>query len=94
MSRPLNVIVPAVGAMNLVSMLKQVVLPAPFGPIKAWIAPRLTRSDTSLTALKIAEALGEALGDENVVLGHSRQPPAHARSPRDLPAIMPFDGAL
>ena len=51
MSRLLKLIVPAVGAMNLVSMLKQVVA-RPLGPIKAWIAPRLTLSDTSLTAWK------------------------------------------
>ena len=42
MSRPLNVIRPPVGATNFDSMLKQVVLPAPFGPISAWIVPRRT----------------------------------------------------
>ena len=57
MSRPLNVILPSVGAMNLVSMLKQVVLPAPLGPIRAWIEPRLTRSATSLTAWKSPKLL-------------------------------------
>ena len=57
MSRPLKRIRPAVGARNLVSMLKQVVLPAPFGPIRAWIVPRLTRSDTSLTARKSPKLL-------------------------------------
>jgi hypothetical protein len=30
----------AVGVRNLVSRLKQVVLPAPFGPISAWMVPR------------------------------------------------------
>ena len=57
MSRPLNVIRPPVGAMNFVSMLKQVVLPAPFGPISAWIVPRSTRSETSLTARKSPKLL-------------------------------------
>ena len=57
MSRPLNVIRPPVGAMNFDSMLKQVVLPAPFGPISAWIVPRLTRSETSLTARKSPKLL-------------------------------------
>ena len=35
MSRPLNRIVPDVGVRNFVSRLKQVVLPAPLGPISA-----------------------------------------------------------
>src|SRR5271165_4137569 len=42
--------VPWVGARNFVSILKTVVLPAPLGPIKAWIAPLRTFSETSLTA--------------------------------------------
>ncbi len=37
MSMPLNRIWPEVGTRNLVSRLKQVVLPAPLGPISAWI---------------------------------------------------------
>src|SRR5215469_3192166 len=37
---------------NLVSRLKKVVLPAPFGPISAWISPRRTRRSTSFTATK------------------------------------------
>src|SRR5215469_16589646 len=37
---------------NLVSRLKKVVLPAPFGPMSAWISPRRTRRSTSLTATK------------------------------------------
>src|SRR5476649_7269 len=51
MSLPLNKICPEVGTRNLVSKLKQVVLPAPFGPIKAWIWPRSTFKLTSLTAV-------------------------------------------
>ena len=43
---------PEVGLTNFVSMLKQVVFPAPLGPIKAWIEPRLTLRSTSLTAAK------------------------------------------
>jgi len=35
MSRPLNVIRPRVGARKWVSRLKQVVLPAPLGPMRA-----------------------------------------------------------
>src|ERR1051326_8055380 len=48
---------PSVGLRNLVSRLKQVVLPAPFGPINAWIVPRLTRRFTSRTATKPANSL-------------------------------------
>src|SRR3954470_7183458 len=43
---------PELGIKNLVSRLKQVVLPAPFGPISAWMLPRLTRRLTLLTATK------------------------------------------
>src|SRR5215510_2735356 len=48
---------PRVGWRNLVSRLKQVVLPAPFGPISAWMVPRATRSETPLTAVKPAKSL-------------------------------------
>src|SRR5262249_13734257 len=48
---------PRVGARNLVSRLKQVVLPAPFGPIIAWMVPRATRNATPLTATNPATFL-------------------------------------
>src|ERR1700756_3184073 len=41
---------PALGSRNLVSRLKTVVLPAPFGPINAWIVPRRTWRPTPRTA--------------------------------------------
>jgi hypothetical protein len=47
---PLNLMVPADGVRNLVSRLKQVVLPAPFGPINAWIVPARTVRHTFFTA--------------------------------------------
>src|SRR5947208_6309892 len=50
MSRPLKRIRPLVGVRKWVRRLKQVVLPAPLGPINAWIAPRRTRRFTFLTA--------------------------------------------
>ena len=50
MSWPLKRICPRVGIRNLVSRLKQVVLPAPLGPISAWISPRRTRRLTPSTA--------------------------------------------
>ena len=40
-----------------VSRLKQVVLPAPFGPISAWMVPRRTSRSTSLTATKPLNSL-------------------------------------
>src|SRR4051812_47271289 len=48
---------PRVGCRNLVSRLKQVVLPAPFGPISAWMVPRSTRRLTPLTATKPANSM-------------------------------------
>src|SRR5262249_11191876 len=48
---------PRVGLKNLVSRLKQVVLPAPLGPISAWMVPRATRRFTPLTATKPANSL-------------------------------------
>src|SRR6185312_9150857 len=44
--------VPRVGWRNFVSRLKQVVFPAPFGPIRAWIVPRRTVRSTPRTARK------------------------------------------
>src|SRR2546423_8965891 len=49
-SRPLYTIRPREGVRNFVSRLKHVVLPAPFGPMRAWIVPRRTVKLTSLTA--------------------------------------------
>src|ERR1044071_1556512 len=43
---------PALGSRNLVSRLNTVVLPAPFGPISAWIVPRRTCRSTPRTAAK------------------------------------------
>ncbi|MCY1537671.1 hypothetical protein D9M68_731760 [compost metagenome] len=57
MSVPLKWMEPDDGAWNLVSRLKQVVLPAPLGPISAWIEPRRTDRLTSLTAVKPLNAL-------------------------------------
>src|SRR5690242_8163771 len=52
MSCPLNRMVPEVGARNLVSRLKVVVLPAPLGPISPWMTPRRTLRLTLSTATK------------------------------------------
>src|SRR5437870_5616545 len=50
MSRPLNRMRPPVGVRKCVSRLKQVVFPAPLGPMSAWIVPRRTRKVTFFTA--------------------------------------------
>src|SRR6266436_3157226 len=56
-SWPLKKICPRVGVRKCVSRLKQVVLPAPFGPIRAWIVPRLTERSMQLTATKPLNSL-------------------------------------
>src|SRR5688572_21347910 len=48
---------PAVGSRKCVSRLKQVVLPAPLGPMRAWMLPRRTFRATSLTATKPLNSL-------------------------------------
>src|SRR5665213_3997970 len=51
---------PLVTGRNRVSRLKKVVLPAPFGPISAWMVPRLTSRLTFCTATKPAKLLVSA----------------------------------
>src|SRR5207248_6067392 len=48
---------PELGSRNLVNRLKTVVLPAPFGPISAWIVPRRTFRSTPRTAAKPRNSL-------------------------------------
>src|SRR5215470_12303010 len=50
MSSPLKVMAPAVGVKKPLSRLKQVVFPAPFGPIRPTISPSPTVMSTRLTA--------------------------------------------
>ena len=61
MSRPLKRIVPRVGGRNVVSRLKQVVLPAPFGPISAWIVPGLHAQIDVVHGDEAAELSGQPL---------------------------------
>ena len=61
MSRPLKRIVPRVGGRNEVSRLKQVVLPAPFGPIRAWIVPVPHAQDDAVDGDEAAELARQAL---------------------------------
>src|SRR5262250_460998 len=57
MSRPLKRMRPAVGVRKWVRRLKHVVLPAPFGPMSAWMVPRRTRRPTFFTARKPRNSL-------------------------------------
>ena len=54
-------------------MLKNVVLPAPFGPIRLTIEPRGIVKSTSFDGDEPAELLAELLGDEQQ-LGRCRPP--------------------
>src|SRR3954468_10624808 len=49
--------VPDVAGRKRVKRLKQVVFPAPFGPINAWMVPRSTLRFTPLTATKPRNSL-------------------------------------
>src|SRR3954467_9335282 len=49
--------VPDVAGRKRVKRLKQVVFPAPFGPINAWMVPRFTWRFTLLTATKPRNSL-------------------------------------
>ncbi len=57
MSRPSKLMVPEVGGKNPLIRLKNVVLPAPFGPMIAHNSPFATVSDTSRTATRLPNRL-------------------------------------
>ena len=64
-------------------MLKQVVLPAPFGPIKAWIDPRFTRKFTPETAENSPnDLLKPSVTRMSSSLIAARPPTIQSRSPR------------
>ena len=50
MSAPFSLMVPALGLICPFSMLKQVLLPAPLGPISARMRPAVREKDTPRTA--------------------------------------------
>src|SRR5262245_44631063 len=60
---------PRVGGRNLVSRLKNVVLPAPLGPISAWMSPRRTFRSTLLTATNPLNSLVSPLVSRLVSAG-------------------------
>src|ERR1043165_591459 len=61
MSRPSRKILPAVGRSTPVNRLMSVVLPAPFGPIRAWRAPFWTASETLSVATMPPKFFSSAL---------------------------------
>ena len=61
MSSPSNTIRPEVGVRNPLIRLKNVVLPAPLGPMTARSSPGSTRIDTSSTATRLPKCLRDVL---------------------------------
>ncbi len=82
-SMPSNCHRPRFGSSNPVSRLKNVVLPAPFGPIRAVIEPRWTSTCSTSTAIRPpkwrtmsrATRIGSGFGTAGLRLGTSRAPP-------------------
>ena len=66
--------VPRVGGRNEVSRLKQVVLPAPFGPISAWICPVSHAQIDAVDGDEAAELAGQPVGLQDGV-AHPRPSP-------------------
>ena len=90
MSSPSRSMRPADAGNPPVSRLMKVVLPAPFGPIRAWRAPRGQRKVDGLGDLQRTKGLGEAGGLQRE--GHGRtsfDAPPHSLSPRSPPSTPP-----
>ena len=76
--RPSNTIEPEVGLYTPVSRLKNVVLPAPFGPISATIEPRgIVKSTSSVTAMRPPNSLRTCVATR-------RSSPVHQSSLRSV----------
>ena len=71
MLSPSNQIWPEVGARKEAISLKQVLLPAPFGPISERISPCSTEKETSLTAVRPPK---RQVQRPNLEHGHCAQP--------------------
>ena len=74
-------------------MVKTVVLPAPLGPSRPTASPRRTAIETSATTVLLAEALGEAVGDQpaGLVDARCRRVLAHCgvNTPVTRPPLLP-----
>ena len=82
MSRPAKRMLPASGSSRPQSRLTKVVLPAPFGPISAWMPPSREVEVDPGDRLHPAEGAGEAAGLEQ---GHGSQGSARARTAPSSP---------
>ena len=80
-SRPLKKIWPRVGVRKCVSRLKQVVFPAPFGPISAWIVPRVTARLDVVDGDEALELLRKPARFEDRVVGHGTLEKSAHRAP-------------
>src|ERR1700730_2765117 len=90
MSWPLKKIFPRVVVRKCVRRLKQVVLPAPLGPISAWMVPFLTARSTPLTATNPLNSLVSPRVSSIVssAMPYVRQKAAPGRSPLITCAII------
>src|ERR1700675_1964342 len=69
--------VPASGRNSPASAATSVVLPAPFGPITAWISPGSTASPTSLAAIRPPKRLvSPAVSRSGSAMRRTRRAPA------------------
>jgi hypothetical protein len=80
---PSSAIVPASGASWPFSMLKQVLLPAPFGPISASSSPAASANDTSSTARTPPNALRRLLTSSTGVTARPWKGTTKARRHQD-----------
>ena len=72
--RPAKRISPLSGANAPATMLKVVVLPAPFGPIRPTIVPSPTSNDTPATARKPRNAFETSRTSSSAMVFQSRRP--------------------
>src|SRR6185437_3581934 len=73
MSRPRKRMVPESGARPPVSWLTRVVLPAPLGPIRAWISPCFTSIETSSVASRPPKCLASRSVTSSSVMAEAQQ---------------------
>src|SRR5512132_717624 len=90
MSSPSNRTWPVVGLYTPVSMLKNVVLPAPFGPIKLTVEPRGIVKSTSSTASKPPNSLRSCAVTRTSSLIGRLLPNEQGKGPRGKPCGFPF----
>src|SRR5450756_1534020 len=88
---PSKVISPIVGMYRPLNMLRIVVLPEPFGPIRAWISPGRIVMSTPSTALRPPKCLASPLTERRVLFEPA--PPVTGAGGGALPAASPAPAA-